>query len=48
MFAPLARGFFFASLFVLTDALLCRAGGARGARRAAFRLDANPLRFPFP
>jgi hypothetical protein len=37
-----------ASLFVLTDALLCRAGGAKGARRAAFRLDAIPLRTPFP
>jgi hypothetical protein len=45
---PASAGLFFASLFVLTDALLCRAGGAKGARRAAFRLDAIPLRFPFP
>lgn len=47
-FAPLLRGFFFASLFVLADALLCRTFGATGARRAASCLDVVALSVPSP
>lgn len=48
-FRPAFAGlFFFASLFVLADALLCRTFGATGARRAASCLDAAASSAPSP